>query len=248
MLSWARVRRALQRLRGSTRPREVEPAAGYNLWAATYDEQPSNLMLCLDEKVFTHLLPQVDLQNKIAVDIGCGTGRHWDQILRHKPAALSGYDVSEEMLKRLRQKYPEARTWLLRGNTLHETADASTDAIISTLALAHIADLAAAFAEWNRILRSRGEVIMTDYHAAAFEKGGDRTFRHDRQLISIRNHIHSIKEIKRLTVELNWQEVEFMELKIDETLKHYYAEQNALHIYERFRNTPIIYGWRLKKA
>ena len=73
-------------------------------------------------------------------------------------------------------------------------------------------------------------------------------FRHNRRLIAIKNHVHSIEEIKQLTLGLNWNEVEFMELKVDETLKHYYEEQNALHIYRRFRNTPIICGWRLKKA
>ena len=225
------------------RSREVEPAKGYDLWASTYDEQPPNLMLRLDEKVFTHLLAQIDLQNKTVLDIGCGTGRHWDQ-----PAELSGYDVSEEMMKRLRQKYPEARTWLLKGNKLHETADASTDAIISTLAIAHIADLSAAFTEWNRVLRSRGDVILTDYHPVALEKGADRTFRHGLRLISIMNHTHSLEEIKRLTLKLNWHEVDFMEVKIDETLKHYYEEKSALGTYERFQNTPIIFGLRLKKA
>jgi len=244
----SRLSEIVRYLRGSTRSREVEPAPGYDLWAATYDDQPPNLMLRLDEKVFIHLLAQVNLQNKAVLDIGCGTGRHWDQILRHQPAALSGYDVSEEMLKRLRQKHSAARTWLLQGNKLHETADASTDAIISTLAIAHIANLTAAFTEWNRVLRSQGEVILTDYHPAALEKGADRTFRHGGQLISIRNHIHSIEEITQLTLKLNWAEADFMELKIDETLKHYYVEQNALHSYERFQNTPIIYGWRLKKA
>src|SRR5436190_9369283 len=74
--------------------REVEPAAAYDLWAATYDDQPSNLILHLDEIVFGRLLTKVDLQHKTVVDSGCGTGRHWAEILQQGPASLTGYDVS----------------------------------------------------------------------------------------------------------------------------------------------------------
>lgn len=228
--------------------REIEPAAAYDLWAATYDDQPSNLILHLDEVAFERLLAGVDLRNKTVVDIGCGTGRHWAGILGQGPASLSGYDVSAEMLKRLRHKFPEARTWLLSGNRLAETKSASADIVISTLAIAHIADLPVALAEWDRILKSQGDVFITDFHPAALEKGADRTFRHDGQLISIRNHTYPLEEIRRLTRGLNWSELEFIELKIDETVKHYYEEQRALPAYQRFLNTPVVYGLHLKKA
>src|SRR5579859_4377929 len=109
------------------RPIQAEPAAGYDLWAATYDNQPRNLMFHLDEMLFSDLLARTDLRNKTVVDIGCGTGRHWGKILRQKPAELAGYDVSGEMLKRLREKYPAAHVWLLHGQGLKETVDASCD-------------------------------------------------------------------------------------------------------------------------
>jgi len=35
---------------------------------------------------------------------------------------------------------------------------------------------------------------------------------------------------------------------INEDVKHYYAAKNALHIYERFKNMPVIYGLHLKKG
>jgi len=234
-------------MRESARSRAVEPAEAYDLWAATYDDQPGNLILHLDEVVFSHLLAKVDLHTKAVLDIGCGTGRHWAQVLERRPASLAGCDVSSEMLKRLRLKFPGANAQLLRDSALLE-ASASIDVVLSTLAIAHVADLSGMFSEWDRILKSQGEIILTDFHPAALEKGADRTFRHNGELISIKSHIHSLEKIRRLARDLNWNEAEFMELKIDETVKHYYAEQNALPAYERFRNTPIIYGFRLKKA
>jgi ubiquinone/menaquinone biosynthesis C-methylase UbiE len=194
------------------------------------------------------MLNQINLQDRKVVDVGCGTGRHWNQVLQHKPATLTGYDVSVEMLKHLQQKFPDAPAYVLENGALRETGNASADVVISTLAIAHIADLADAFQEWNRILKKRGDVLLTDFHPAALEQGADRTFRHDGQLIAIENHLHPIEEIRQLTRRLGWAEVDFMELKIDTTLKRYYEEQNALAVYERFRNTPIVYGLLLKKA
>src|SRR5437773_5635220 len=98
----------------------VEPAAAYDLWAESYDEQPGNLMLHLEDTVFNRLLAKVNLGQKTVVDIGCGTGRHWNQILQREPEELLGCDVSAEMLKRLHQKYPAARTYLTQGHALVE--------------------------------------------------------------------------------------------------------------------------------
>jgi hypothetical protein len=60
--------------------------------------------------------------------------------------------------------------------------------------------------------------------------------------------IHPIGSLRLLMSQLGSQEMEFLELNIDESVKHYYKRQKALRIYERFYQTPIIYGWRLKKA
>lgn len=49
----------------------------YDIWSGSYDLQPGNLMLDLDEKIFTSLLKNIDLAEKEIADIGCGTGRHW---------------------------------------------------------------------------------------------------------------------------------------------------------------------------
>jgi len=242
------ILRRLHLKTASTRPLNVEPAAAYDLWAKTYDEGPPNLILQLEDIIFGRMLDLISLEDRTVVDIGCGTGRHWNQILQHKPATLTGYDVSAEMLKRLRQKFPEASAYLLQNSALRETGNASADVVISTLAIAHIADLADALREWNRILKTQGDALLTDFHPAALEQGADRTFRHDGRLISVENHLHPIEEIRRLTRTLGWTEVDFMELKIDSTLKHYYQEQDALAVYERFRNTPIVYGLLLKKA
>jgi ubiquinone/menaquinone biosynthesis C-methylase UbiE len=228
---------------------EFDPADAYDLWAETYDHQPSNLMLELEEAVFDELIGRTDWRGKMVLDIGCGTGRHWPRILAAGPGQLWGWDVSAGMLRLLRQKHPDARTSLLPRNaySLLEVNDASAGVIISTLAVAHISNLRRALQEWNRVLQNNGEVMITDYHPAALVRGADRTFHCQGTLVSIKNYVHSLDKIRKLAGDLGWVEVDFIERKIDKTMKPAYAVRGAIRVYEQFLDVPIVYGWRFRK-
>src|SRR5687767_11764545 len=93
-------------------PGTSSAATAYDLWSADYDHQPGNLVLDLDEFIFIELLKETSLTGKIVVDIGCGTGRHWSKITSQKPEKTIGYDISKKMLERLKEKFPNAETYL----------------------------------------------------------------------------------------------------------------------------------------
>ena len=156
--------------------REKDPEQAYNRWADSYDSQPDNLMLALDEELFSTLLNDFDIRNTVIADIGCGTGRHWKKLYDQLPAKLIGYDVSEGMLAMLRNKFPQAETHRLTGNQLEGLKSNSCDLVISTLTIAHISTAEDAIKEWCRVLKWGGHLIITDYHPAALEKGARRTF------------------------------------------------------------------------
>jgi ubiquinone/menaquinone biosynthesis C-methylase UbiE len=238
----------LKRLRRDSGPVVVDPATGYDLWASTYDSESGNVVLNVERTVFSDILSRVGLRNKTVVDVGCGTGRHWDQILKTKPATLSGYDVSTEMISRLRRKFPDARACLLRDGRLFETPNASVDVLISTLVLAHSPSLETALREWNRVLRPHADIVVTDFHPAALDKGALRTFRHEGRLMAVESHVYPLPDVRRMAAELHWNEVEFVEVKVDETIESYYREQQAQALYKRFRDVPIVYGLRLRKT
>jgi len=225
----------------------IDPAKAYNLWSQQYDMQQGNLMLALDEKLFSDILCTTDLKDKIVVDIGCGTGRHWWEIISQQPRAIKGYDVSAGMLKKLKDKFPDAVICQMESNLLPQLENKSIDVIISTLTIAHIEHIEEAFEEWHRVLNNSGEIIITDYHPAAFVNGGDRTFSYQGQTIAIKNYIHPINEVCELLQNMGFDLVSFEEKRIDHSVKHYYEEKNALHVFEKFENVPIIYGMHLKK-
>ena len=227
--------------------KETKPQKGYDIWAATYDKQPDNLMLALDEKVFCLLLENVSLRNKIVADIGCGTGRHWQKLFDKNVGRLIGFDVSIEMLNVLKKKYPACETHLLKKDLLKEFKKESFDVIVSTLTLAHIKNANVALAEWKNILKKNGDLIITDFHPAALENGSKRTFTSSGKTITLKNYIYSLSDLRKYAAALRLKEVNFIELDINETTKQFYEKKNALHIFEKVNGTKIIYGIHFTK-
>jgi ubiquinone/menaquinone biosynthesis C-methylase UbiE len=227
---------------------EKNSAEAYDLWSENYDVQPGNLMLDLDEVLFPKLLDQAIIQNKSVADIGCGTGRHWTKILQMQPAGLIGFDVSEGMLNKLKAKFLSANTYKINDNLLSNVQDAAFDTIISTLTVAHIENIEQALLTWCRILKPSADVIITDFHPKLLAFGGKRTFKHRNERLAVKNFVHAVSIIKHLLYQNGFRLIREEEISIDETIKHYYADQNALSVYERFKGFPVIYGIHLRRG
>jgi len=219
----------------------------YDLWAQHYDSQPGNLMLDLDQSLFCKLIKGVELKNKTLADIGCGTGRHWPEIFKHAPAHLTGFDVSPGMLQKLKEKFPAAEIYTVTDNSFSPISDHTFDVIISTLTVAHIENLEEALDAWCRILKDRADIIITDFHPDALAFGGKRTFKHGSTQIAVKNFVHPLDKITAIFLKNSFKVVASEEWKIDESVKHYYAEQNAIPVYEKFKGFPVIYGIHFRR-
>lgn len=220
----------------------------YDLWADAYDDQPGNLMLDLDEIIFEKLFAGINVKGKMIADIGCGTGRHWQKILNKSPTRLVGFDVSAGMLSKLKQKFPGAETFLINNDAPSGIPDTAFDVIISTLTVAHISNIESALNTWCRILKNNAEVIITDFHPQLLAQGGKRTFNHDQHRISIKNYVHPVFKIKEFFYKNGFILVAEEERIIDDAVKKYYADQNALHVFNKFKGSPVIYGLHLKRS
>ncbi|WP_158797185.1 class I SAM-dependent methyltransferase [Pedobacter sp. L105] len=220
----------------------------YDLWSQNYDAQPGNLMLDMDEEIFSRLLRGINLKNKRVADIGCGTGRHWAKIFQRDPLTLTGFDVSAGMLNRLQEKFPKAYISKITDNLFSTTADAAYDVILSTLTVAHIENIEEALQSWSRILKKNGEIIITDFHPDALAFGGKRTFEHRKKQIEVQNYVHYIHDIEGILLKNNFHIVKREEKIVDEWVRHYYVSKNALPVYEKFKNSRIIYGIHLKRG
>jgi ubiquinone/menaquinone biosynthesis C-methylase UbiE len=220
----------------------------YDLWSANYDAQPGNLMLDLDEMLFSRLLNNTDLKNKTIADIGCGTGRHWNRLFEKEPLSLTGFDVSKGMLDRLKEKFPQANVHQITDDLFSKIPDAQYDMIVSTLTVAHIRDITTAINAWCRLLKPNAGIIITDFHPKMLAFGGKRTFSHNNRRMAIRNYVYHIHTIKDILYENGFSLAAEEEFSIDETVKHYYERQNALPVYEQYKGFPVIYGIHLKRG
>jgi len=136
-----------------------DTVTGYRRWAATYDE-PRNSLFDADEPVMHQIiegLPPGD-----ALDAACGTGRYAEYLAGRGHRVL-GVDSSPEMLARARARVPSGEFVL---GDLHELPlpDSSVDLVVSALALAHVPTLAPVMAEFARVLRPGGNLVISDAH------------------------------------------------------------------------------------
>jgi ubiquinone/menaquinone biosynthesis C-methylase UbiE len=138
-----------------TRP--ITAGEGYRAWAENYD-QPGNGLIDLEQPVVRDILD--DLPRGVALDAACGTGRHAEYLasLGH---AVIGMDSSPEMLAVARAKVPDGD--FRQGDLRHLPApDRCADVVVCALALTHVPDLPPVFAEFARVLRPGGHLIISD--------------------------------------------------------------------------------------
>jgi ubiquinone/menaquinone biosynthesis C-methylase UbiE len=140
--------------------------AVYEQWAPSYDG-PGNPLLELDLPLIDDILAR--LPPGRGVDAACGTGRLAARLVA-RGHEVTGVDASEAMLQQARARVPDARFVLgdLAGLPLPAC---SVDVVTCGLALTHVHDLAPVFAEFARVLRPGGSVIVSDVHPGLLYRG-----------------------------------------------------------------------------
>lgn len=117
-----------------------------------YYERPATLSL----------LP--DVNGMLVLDAGCGPGLY-AQILKERGADVVSIDVSPKMLELARKRLgDDADLRLADLSKPLELDDASFDLVLSPLVMDYIEDWHAAFAEFYRVLKSRGRFIFSVGH------------------------------------------------------------------------------------
>jgi SAM-dependent methyltransferase len=131
---------------------------GYATWASTYDGP--NTLFAIDEPAVDTILDVLPVGD--ALDAACGTGRFAAR-LATRGHRVVGVDSSPEMLDVARTNVPGAEFHLGDLDEL-PVLDASVDLVVCALALAHVPDVAPVMAEFARVIRPGGHVVISDVH------------------------------------------------------------------------------------
>lgn len=142
-------------------PTTYDPVA--DAYAAGADTAPYNALY--ERPAMLALLPEV--AGARVLDAGCGDGWYAQQ-LQARGARVTAVDGSERMAEHARRRLGGAVDVFVAdlGGPLEFAADASFDGVVSGLALEHVRDWDALFAELRRILAPDGWLLFSAQHPA----------------------------------------------------------------------------------
>lgn len=219
--------------------RTLDVREGYAIWSAVYGDLDDRFDIELLEASpgFAERIPRARV-----VDLGCGTGRIGAWLASRGASAVTGVDLSPDMLARAQARGVYARLVEapVTATNLH---DAAFDGAVSSLVVDHVADLDAFFAEATRLVRLGGFLAVVDYHPFFMMKGVPTHFDHPQtgEPIAIANHVHALRDFFRSAVQRGFRVVDFDERFIDQAWvektgaykKHLGMPVSHLWIYER---------------
>ncbi len=135
--------------------------ASYAKSAADYDRRWSFYLAATMRETLARLRLKGD---EALLDVGCGTGGLLRLLSeRHPGLALSGIDLSAEMLEVARGK-PGADADLRQGDaSALPFAGGAFDVLVSTSMFHYLPDPARCLAEFHRVLKPGGRVVITDW-------------------------------------------------------------------------------------
>jgi SAM-dependent methyltransferase len=151
---------------------EADVLHGYAQWAPVYGR--ANPLVMVEEPLVHAALAAWPRAQRV-LDAACGTGRH-TAALAELGHAVTGLDVSPDMLALARQRVPDAR-FVEAPLVPLPFEDGEFDAAVCALALTHLADPADAIAELARVVRPGGPLVISDFHPFMVLLGGQAGFR-----------------------------------------------------------------------
>lgn len=136
----------------------------YDNIAAIYDKSTTTVEAWASPKIVGEKLLNYVKPNDNILDIGIGTGQAIEKlILDGREVSIYGVDLSKEMLKICRSKYPQIK--LVEGEVTDiqhtEFKNITFDVIVSSGALKFIEQLEPFFKQIKKILKPKGYFIFT---------------------------------------------------------------------------------------
>jgi ubiquinone/menaquinone biosynthesis C-methylase UbiE len=150
---------------------QVSAAAVYGQISAGYDADAGGGLFATDEPVVAEYL--AGREPGVALDAACGTGR-FAEFLARRGHRVIGVDSSPDMLSYARRRVPEAEFHVAELDRLPLPDDA-VDVIVCALALEHVPSLDPVLAEFTRVLRPGGELVISDVHHEVITRGSVMT-------------------------------------------------------------------------
>jgi SAM-dependent methyltransferase len=215
----------------------MEPVEAYRLWAPTYSVETA--ISFLDEELAVAISPP--LEGKRLLDAGCGTGR---RLAKQNAALAVGVDLSPEMLRA-----GTVQTVAIADVRALPFPEQAFDVIWCRLVLGHLADPRPAYKELARVCRARGQVLVSDFHAAAVAAGHRRSFRDQsgRECV-VEHHVYDAVSHRSMAADAGLTLRSEREGVIGPGAEAFYARAGRQAAYRRDLGLPVVAAFLFERT
>ena len=220
-----------------------DPRSGYDAAAPYYDDWHWQLFWRTNEWPFIGRLLENKPPPRSVLDVGVGTGVYLDLIGRqYPPTRLSGFDVSEGMLSRARNRLGDT-AWLVCADARAIPFNVeSFDLVLMNRVASHIEDLTAVTSEITHVMQPGSLLVISD--VSPEHNYSCTSLPIDQEKISVETYKHSMKEWEEASKSAGLQLEYSFEINRDNAPdpETYPGSNGAL------TDKPVGFVWALRKA
>jgi ubiquinone/menaquinone biosynthesis C-methylase UbiE len=160
----------------------------YDNWAEQYDSN-ENKTRDLEGKALREVLSAISFDS--CLEMGCGTGKNTEW-LATRCSHLTCVDLSEEMLKKAKEKVTAGHVRFLQANMINNTvfSDRLYDLVTFSLVLEHVEDLDPVIKKAASVLKPGGFIYIGELHPFKQYSGSKARFetKDGVQIVTCFNH------------------------------------------------------------
>lgn len=183
---------------------------GYDAWSEEYDQFNNPLISLADFALQNHPLL---VEDKVILELGCGTGRNIRHIQKGGYKKYIGIDGSKLMLSKARNAYSAKTEFILADlSGPLPIEDGVIDIILISLVLEHLKDLNQILKECSRVLKKGGQLRILEIHEDLTSKGVGAHFEKDGVTFVLPSYIHSQEEFRISLSENQFNDYSFTNL------------------------------------
>lgn len=211
----------------------ADTLAAYRQWAPSYPPVAHNPLMRAEERAMFDCWP--DVAGRRVLDLACGTGRYTRMLADGHPADLVAVDFCEAMLVQV-----SAARRRVRASMMHLPFGVDVfDVVICGLAIGHTLDVGAWMIEIARVLAPGGILLYSDFHPAAARAGLPRSFKNERNDMTIVPHCgHELERQLQAAAEAGLTIEALREIRVGVELTESFA--GSVDFYRRWHGLPLV--------
>jgi malonyl-CoA O-methyltransferase len=220
----------------------LAPLEAYQLWSQTWETDPSAIV-ALESRWAKPWL--TDVRGKMVFDVSCGVGR-WLAHAQAQGAAAIGTDLCPEMLIQASKKPGLSGRLAVADTCSLPLPSRRADVALCALSLGHMTPMEPALAEIARTVRPGGQLIVTDFHPGAIDRGWKRTFRNQGRLYEIETYPYTTARLLDCARLCGLVLQDLLEPCFDEPERPIFSSAGKQDQYEQVRGIPavLLARWR----